>query len=162
MDSDRVEIPGSELKPRNGERFVPAADASQNLTVTIMLRRKPNGGGPSEQDLLSGNYQASAQGQAAARAAVAADPQDVAAVRAFAEQYGLTVVDADTASRRVKVEGPASAIEKAFGVQLQQAELSGKQFLTYTGAISVPKALGGVVTAVLGLDQRPVAAPRNQ
>ena len=162
MDSDRVEVPGSELTPRNGERFLPAAiNSSQSLTVTIRLRRNPNQSGPSEQDLLSGKYQPSAQGQAAARASIAADPADVAAVEAFAGQNGLTVLDADAASRRVRVEGSASALEKAFGVQLKQSEdPSGKQFLTYTGAITVPKTLGGVVTAVLGLDQRPVAAPR--
>ena len=92
-----------------------------------------------------------------------ADPADIAAVRSFAEQYGLKVVDEDAASRRVRVEGSASTMEKAFGVQLRQAESSsGQQYLSYTGAISVPKAIGGIVTAVLGLDGRPAAAPRAQ
>lgn len=159
MASDRVTLPGSELKPRNGEHALSPASPSQQVTVTILLRRNPHGGGPSEQDLLSGKYQASPEGQAAARAAIAAAPEDVAAVRSFAEQYGLKVVSADAESRRVRVEGTVSAMDQAFGVQLQQ---TGEHVLTYTGAISVPKSLDGIVTAVLGLDQRPVASPHAQ
>lgn len=163
MENDRVVIPGSELKPQVGERVVSPASGSQELTVTVLLRRNPNASGPSEQDLLSGNYQASQQGQATARAAIAADPADVSAVRSFAEQNGLKIVSEDPESRRVRLEGSVSNLEKAFDVRLQRsASSSGQEFLTYTGAISVPEALGGVVTAVLGLDGRPVAAPRAQ
>jgi kumamolisin len=129
------------------------------VTVTILLRRNPEASGPSEQDLLSGKYQPSGEGQAAARAAIAASPEDIAAVRSFAEQYGLKVVSADAGSRRVHVQGTVDAMDKAFGVQLQQTK---NRLLTYTGAITVPKAQGGIITAVLGLDQRPVAAPRTQ
>lgn len=162
MDSDRVEIPGSELTPVNGERILPAAADQQTLTVTILLRRNPHQSGPSEEDLFSGRYQASAQSAAAARAAVSADPGDMAAVRSFAERYGLKVVHEDLASRSVRVRGMAAAMEKAFGVQLTQTEnASGQRFLTYRGAISVPRAIGDIVTAVLGLDERPVAAPRT-
>lgn len=161
-NSDRVQIPGSELRPGSEDRILSPADASQDITVTILLRRNSNQSGQSEQDLLSGKYQTSSQGQAAARASVAADPGDVAAVRSFAQEYGLRIVEEDPASRRVRVEGTASSLEKAFGVELQQSQgVSGGRFLTYTGAITVPKALNGIVTAVLGLDQRPVAAPRS-
>jgi kumamolisin len=161
VSSDRVVIPGSELKPREGERFLPAAVNSQNLTITILLRRNPKGGGPSEEDLLSGRYRPPSR--EAAEAALAADPSDIAAVRSFAEQYGLRIVDEDASSRRVRVQGPVSDLERAFGVQVKQAESpSGKQFMTYSGVISVPKALGGIVTGVLGLDQRPAAVPHAQ
>lgn len=158
MENDRVVIAGSEVKPRNDEHTLSPASPSQTVTVTVLLRRNPQAGGPSEQDLLSGKYHPSAGGQAAARAALAASPEDMAAVRAFAEQFGLKVVDADADSRRVQMEGAASAMDEAFGVRLQQ---TGDHLLTYTGSISVPKALGGIVTAVLGLDQRPVASPRH-
>jgi kumamolisin len=158
VENDRVVIPGSELKLRQDEHALSAASPSQEVTATILLRRNPHGGGPSEQDLLSGTYHPSAEGQAAARAAVAAAPEDVAAVVSFAEQYGLKVVETDADSRRVRVEGTASAMDKAFGVQLRQ---TGEHQLIYAGSISVPKPLGGIVTAVLGLDQRPVASPRN-
>jgi kumamolisin len=161
MNGDRVEIPGSELKPRNGERVLSEAGASQEITVTLLLRRSPKQKGPSEQDLFSGKYQP--QNREAAEAAIAADPADIAAVRSFAEQYGLKILNEDPASRRVQVRASPTALEKAFGVQLKEAEgSSGNRYLTYSGAISVPKNLSGIVTAVLGLDQRPVAAPRAQ
>jgi kumamolisin len=159
VENDRVVIPGSELRPRNNEHALSPASPSLEVTATILLRRNTNAGGPSEQELLSGKYYPSAEGQAAARAAIAAAPEDVAAVRSFAEQYGLKVVDADPDSRRVRVEGTASAMDKAFGVHLQQ---TAEHILTYAGSISVPKPLAGIVTAVLGLDQRPVASPRDR
>src|SRR5438309_385038 len=77
VSSDRVVIPGSELKPREGERFLPAAANSQEMTITILLRRNPKGGGPSEQELLSGKYRPPSR--ETAEAAMAADPSDVAA-----------------------------------------------------------------------------------
>jgi kumamolisin len=161
MSSDRVVIPGSELKPRAGEHFLPAAADTPEMTITILLRRNPKGGGPSEQDLLSGKYRPPSR--ETAEAAMAADPSDLAAVRSFAEQYGLKVVQEDAESRRVRVQGPVSNLDKAFGVHVQPAESgSGKQFLTYSGAISVPKEVGGIITGVLGLDQHPAAAPRSQ
>jgi kumamolisin len=163
VDNDRVPIPGSELKPKAGEHVLSAASTSQELTVTILLRRNPNASGPSEQDLLSGKYRAGGEGQAAASAALAADPADINAVKSFAEQYGLRVISEDAESRRIRVAGSVETIDKAFGVQLQLTEdSSGRSFLTYSGTISVPKALDGIVKAVLGLDQRPVAAPRGQ
>ena len=161
MSSDRVVIPGSEVKPREGERFLPAAASPQEITITILLRRNPKGGAPSEEDLLSGKYRP--RSREAAEAALAADPSDMAAVRSFAEQYGLRIVDEDASSRRIRVQGSISDLEKAFGVQIKQAESpSGKQFMTYSGAISVPRALSGIVTGVLGLDQRPAAVPHAQ
>ena len=58
--------------------------------------------------------------------------------------------------------GLGGVSENAFDVQLKRAETSdGSRYLSYTGAISVPRNLGGVITGVLGLDQRPVAAPRQ-
>src|ERR1700753_4197273 len=55
MSDQRVPIPGSEAKPRAGERWSPDVSPDETVTATITLRRV---GGPSEQDLLSGKYQA--------------------------------------------------------------------------------------------------------
>jgi kumamolisin len=53
-------------------------------------------------------------------------------------------------------------MQKAFGVDLGLvAESSGNQYLSHREAISIPQSLSNLVTAVLGLDQRPVAKPRN-
>lgn len=93
-----------------------------------------------------------------AEQAISANPSDVAAVAAFAQQCGLTISHEDLASRRLRIEGAMEQMESAFGVRLGLAtDASGRRHLTYKGAIWIPKPLAGIVTAVLGLDQRPVA-----
>jgi kumamolisin len=146
------------VKPRVGERWSPDVSPDESVTATIMLRRV---GGPSEQDLLSGKYQA--PGREGAAAVLAADPADAAAVRSFASENGLTIVNEKPESRRIEVRGTATQMGKAFRVQLQSTQgADGHRYLTYTGAISVPKALAGIITSVLGLDQRPVAKRHGQ
>ena len=86
-----------------------------------------------------------------------ADPEDMALVRSFVEEYGLTIVEENSVARTVRVKGTVEQIGKAFGVQLRMIDTGGQQYLSYAGSISVPKPLAGVITAVLGLDQRPVA-----
>ena len=122
-----------------------------------MLRRSKDTTG----DLLSAGYRP--QSREEAEAALSARPEDLAATRAFAEQYGLQVIEENTLARRVRLSGTARQMAEAFGITLGEAESStGHRFLTYKGTISVPEPLGAAVTAVLGLDQRPVARPATQ
>ncbi len=160
MSDQRVPIPGSELQARVAEHWLPDDSSTQTLTASILLRR-PLANTPSEQDLLSGHYQAPSR--EAAATALAADPKDLADVRSFVQQYGLKIVDESSEARRIQVQGTVEQMDKAFGVQLKWAnDDNGHHYLTYTGAITVPKALSGVVTAVLGLDGRPVARHHSQ
>ncbi len=78
---------------------------------------------------------------------------DVAAVEAFAREFGLRVTEADAAKRTVKVSGTPQQLGEAFGVKLAKAG----GYVTYQGPLSVPEDLAGLVMAVLGLDNRPVA-----
>ena len=53
-------------------------------------------------------------------------------------------------------------MQRAFGVDLGLvSERSGGQYLSHREAISIPQSLSNLVTAVLGLDQRPIAKPRD-
>jgi hypothetical protein len=53
-------------------------------------------------------------------------------------------------------------MSSAFGVSIGSvSDSSGTAHLTYRGSISVPADLKEIVTAVLGLDQRPVAQRRG-
>ncbi len=79
--------------------------------------------------------------------------QDVAAVEAFAKQYGLQVTEASAAKRTVKVCGSAEALGRAFGVTLKAFG----DYIGYQGPLTVPDNLSGIVMAVLGLDTRPIA-----
>ncbi len=95
-----------------------------------------------------------------------ADPADVKAVTDAVTAAGAEVVSADAASRRVLVSGSAATLESLFGTKLKVATAvsrrTGNKF-TYRqreGELTVPAEIGDIVTAVLGLDDRPQARTR--
>ena len=96
----------------------------------------------------------------AARAA--AHAPDIAAVTAFAAEHGLTVIEADARRRLVRLSGKASAIRVAFGADLFWYQGTENRFRAYTGSLHVHETIAPIVESVLGLDTRPVAAPRLQ
>ena len=75
-------------------------------------------------------------------------------------RLGASVTDADPATRRLRVSGTAGNLARIFGTRLQHVTsvAPNRDTVTHrqrTGPLSVPAALDGVVTAVLGLDDRP-------
>jgi kumamolisin len=92
-----------------------------------------------------------------------ADPADAQLVSEVLGSYGLTVTEYHLESRRLKVSGTIAAMEAAFGTSLAvvtsaHPDGSGDVRHRYrTGGLSVPARLSGIVTAVLGLDDRPQA-----
>ncbi len=156
MPMGRSVIAGTEHLAHAGEHIVSAAQPNQRLTVTVLLRRPPGSAAPSAADLLSGRAQP--MDREAAEAALRASPDDAKAVEAFLQNEGLRIVECNRDARQIRAEGTASQMNAAFGVQLNNAEMGTSQpYLTYEGSITVPSALAGIVTAVLGLDNRPVA-----
>jgi kumamolisin len=157
VNDQRVPIPGSDPKHKVGARWSSGAEPNQPVGATIILRRPgdSNLASKQEQELLSGHFRPMPREQAAQ--ALAADPNDIAAVRSFLQQYGLTIVEENPDSRTIRVRGTAQQMEQAFGIRLRLLEDDKQQCLSYEGSISVPKSLAGVIVAVLGLDQRPVA-----
>jgi len=151
---------GSERAPLPGARAAGKADPAERLEVTLVLRhrqydelqqrvRKIAAGDKSERHLTDEEY---------ARQ-FGADPTDVQAVRQFASQHGLAVVEEHQGRRAVVLSGTVAQFNDAFGVDLQQFEHPGGSYRGRTGAIHLPDELHEVVTAVLGLDNRPQARP---
>jgi kumamolisin len=133
MSQARVEITGSAPRHAAGARSVTPADPDRDVTVTVMLRRQ-------------------------APELTCADPQDLTALRCFAEQYGLATVDEKPDARTVHLRGTVQQMDAAFGTQLREfQDAQGDRYLSYEGPLSVPGSLGGAVIAVLGLDQRRIA-----
>lgn len=158
MDGQRVEIPGSAPPFRSGQRWSSAVEPNQKVSATITLRQRNSSsrGGSSEEELLSGNFPR--MSREAATQMLSADPSDVAAVRSFLEQQGLAITKENTAARTLHIEGSAEQMNEAFNVRLgwfQDAE--GQRYLSYEGALSVPESIAGMITAVLGLDQKSIA-----
>jgi kumamolisin len=101
-----------------------------------------------------------------------ASQQDFDAVCAFVRASGLSV-DKEKSSllrRRVELRGTISAVNLAFGVELNDydplaavppgADQVPARFHAIVGPISLPEELVGAVEAVLGLDNRPIATPK--
>jgi kumamolisin len=146
-----VRLPGSDRTDIPDAQPAGDIDPDQRIEVTLILRRR--------EELLPGTQGLDVD-ELARR--YGADPADIELVREVLSGYGLTVASADQASRRVKVAGTAADLSRAFGTSLSLVSSphpgGGRVTHRYrTGALLVPAELDGVVTAVLGLDDRPAA-----
>lgn len=158
-EAQRVPIPGSDPKRRGQERWAAPVDPNQTITATVILRRGADTAGI-EQDLLSGKYRPSSREDA--EQSISATPQDMQAVTNFVEQYGLNVTLANATAHELRVEGTAEKMSDAFGVKIGWFEdANGSRHISYQGSITLPGNLAPLVTAVLGLDQRPIARHAN-
>jgi kumamolisin len=95
-----------------------------------------------------------------------ADPADLDLVARTLSERGVTVVGTDPATRQVRVSGTAEQMAAAFGTSLTEVSSPAAagdglvQHRARQGELQVPDQLDGVVTGVLGLDDRPQASPR--
>jgi kumamolisin len=146
-----VELAGSHRNRADISGTLVDAPADDLVTVTIVLRRRSE----LPDEIVSGHGRLSREDFAARHGA---DPADIERVQAFAQRGDLRVVQTDTASRRVWVEGSVAALQRAFGVRLQAVQ--GGTLRVREGSIMIPASLRGVVLGVFGLDNRPQAEPR--
>jgi kumamolisin len=157
---DLVPLPGSERSELKGAASAPAPlDDSQVITVTVLLRRRAE----VPAALVEGPQTISAS-ELGER--YGADPADAQLVSEVLGSYGLTVTETHLESRRMMVSGTIAAMQAAFGTTLAAVtsahpDGSGNVRHRYrTGSLSVPARLSGLITAVLGLDDRPQARPQ--
>jgi len=153
-----VPLPGSERGPVAGARPAGPLDSSARIEVTLITRRRA--ALPAE--AVTGTQVLSRE-QLAARHGT--DPADLATIGAVLGRYGLDAAGADPGGRRVKVTGTIAALATAFGASLRQVTATHPaagtvQHRYRVGGLHVPAELDGVVLAVLGLDDRPQAAPQ--
>jgi kumamolisin len=138
-----------------------ATSGTQLATVTLVLRRRPDGQKPQQLKEFSA---APGAPRALARAdfakAQGADPDDINKVEGFARDNGLDVVESHEARRTVILRGPVAALNKAFAVKLQDYKSSRGDYRSHDGAVNIPASLSGIVTAVVGLTNRQVNARR--
>jgi len=151
-------LKGSERHPLPGAKALGKANPGERLEVTVLVRNRAA-------DALAKRVNASTSG--AKRGAhmtreefakqFGAAPADIAAVKRFAAEHGLAVVEESAARRTVILSGTVAQFNAAFGVDLEQFEHEGGTYRGRTGALYLPDELNGVVDAVLGLDNRPQA-----
>lgn len=151
---------GSERNAISGARSIGKADPAERLEVSILLRRRDDDQLKARiSKLTAGDQSDGCLDRAAFARQFGADPGDIAAVRNFAGQHGLAVVQEDAARRTVILSGTVAQFNGAFGVELQQCEHDGGTYRGRTGPIHLPDELIDIVEAVLGLDNRPQARP---
>ncbi|MET0991332.1 MAG: S53 family peptidase [Lacisediminihabitans sp.] len=146
-------LPGSDRPAADVER-PSARSLAPDTTVeaTVVLRRR-DGAEPTIGTRVD---------RADFAATYGADPADIALVEKTLGGLGLTVVSVDPASRRIRISGTIGTMERVFGARLQvvtsRTAAGGEvEHRNRTGQLMVPAVLDGVVTAVLGLDDRPQA-----
>jgi kumamolisin len=150
-DTQRCPLPGSERPPAPSASPAAPIDPSQEISITIVLRRRNE---------LPAEAMASPIPREQFTAEFGADPADVERVTGTLVRNGIRIDQVDPGSRRIRATGPADALSQLFGTRLEQLTSpapSGEQVSHRhrTGELTVPAELDGVVTAVLGLDDRP-------
>jgi kumamolisin len=159
MPEQLVPLSGSERSQLPGATPTAPLDEGQVITVTVLLRRRAQV--PTE--LVEGpeTITTTQLGEQ-----YGADPADAQVVAEALGEYGLTVTEYHLESRRLKVSGTIAAMQAAFGTTLAAVSsphpdgLGDVQHRYRTGSLSVPARLSGIITAVVGLDDRPQARPQ--
>jgi kumamolisin len=157
-EQSRVVLPGSEKAPAPSTVAPKPTPPRSKLTVSVLVKRKE----PLEINRRAGRTSGPVRvSRAEYKKRHAADPADIALVRAFAREFNLTVEPDPTAAvrRTVRLTGTAADMQRAFGVELQQKTINEKEYRVREGSIHLPASLVGSVVAVLGLDNRPQAQP---
>jgi hypothetical protein len=177
-------LPGSERPQIAGSILIGPVDATERVTVTLLLRRKP--GTPDLPDLQ--HWQDTPPDK---RRFLSADEfyerhgaaeDDVEAVCEYLTSKGLRVHDRHAGQGRIVAEGTAAEINATFAVTLNRyrtpsrvgprpaPRVEGRPFgdhmpvgehvhRGFDGPVHLPTKLIGIVTAVIGLDNRRLSIP---
>jgi kumamolisin len=157
-----VVLAGSERRERQDARAIGAVDPNERLQVTLLLR--PNTPAEEQKNFIKElSAQPPSQKRHLSRAEFlerrGASPEDVRRAEAFALENGLTVVRTEPAKRAVVLSGTAEQFMKTFEIELKRYQTPEGTFCGRTGPLKIPAELDQIVTAVLGLDDRPQAKP---
>lgn len=159
MTKARQRLAGSDRAAVADSKCLGPIDPNETLHVVVTLRRR----GERELDDLArriaeNHAEPLSREEFETRFAVA--PEDFAKLEAFAREYQLRVERQDPCAAKAVLAGTAEHFQAAFGVELSDYEHPALgRYRGRTGAITIPDAIAEVVTAVLGLDNRPQARP---
>jgi kumamolisin len=148
-----IAVPGSERVPVPGAQATRAADAEAWVEVTLKLARQTPL--PTLDSRPARHYTAAELGSR-----FGAAPATIQRVADTFEDFGLTVLASDPATRTVKLGGPVHAMEAAFQVRLMQFAHQRGDYRGRVGALHVPASLERDIVGVFGLDNRRVVRRR--
>jgi len=151
----RAPVPGTERAVPLGSRLIRPADSDERIQVTVYLRQNPTAEGAGT-DNAAPVEPPSTREEFIAR--FGADPQEMANVLAFADDYGLEAAEHDLARRLVILTGTLGALGNAFGVELWEYEFPEGTFRGHEGPVTVPIELEGIIVNVRGLTMKRMRA----
>jgi kumamolisin len=156
----RVELPGSHRVPIAGSSETGSVDSNEMIQATVVVRRRTRTHMPTAAEFA---YRQSQTREYHTRGEFAvlhgADSADIAAIETFAHENGLTVAERSAARRSVVLKGTAANMQTAFGTTLRRYKTTAGTYRGRTGPLTIPANLDGIIAAVLGLDNRPIATP---
>jgi kumamolisin len=171
--TEHIPLKGSERVIVSGATVIGAANPDESLEVTVLVRSRAQA-----EDAKTRSTKATASEKAAVESLLqkrAAERQhltreqflaqrgaleeDLQKVEEFAHEYGLSMSDTNQAKGSVTLSGTVANFSKAFNVELLNYTHPEGSYRGRTGPIHIPSELDGIVTAVLGLDNRPQARP---
>ncbi|MDR5762047.1 S53 family peptidase [Caballeronia sp. LZ035] len=154
-------VSGSDKIHPEGAKCIGACDPGEQIEVIVMLRRKDEAGFKAMMARIdAGEAPAQPVSRAEFDKRFTASDADVDKVKAFAKQYGLSVVRAETETRSVVLKGTIEQFQKAFDVKLERFQHHNiGEYRGRAGPVNVPDDMHDAVTAVLGLDSKPQARP---
>ncbi len=150
--SSQIILKGSHCEHPKDSEFAGKPHADERGTITCVLRRKHAAPRSVAIQLSHADFTAMHGCEIA----------DIQAVENFAAEHHFTVDRVDTAARTVKLSGNLHRLAEAFGASLELRKLAGQIYRTHSGGLTVPAELNGVVIAILGFDERPLARTCHQ
>jgi kumamolisin len=153
MNHAKVLLPDSERAAKSSAKRIRNADPNSNVEITINVRtRMPDANQLPQHTLTAEQYNAQ----------YGANEDDIQKVRTVLQSYGIKVDGVTQSTGSIRASGTVAAMENAFSPKLgiydspDQGEYRGRE-----GSLAIPAELNGIITAVLGLDQRQVANRRH-
>jgi kumamolisin len=153
----RIALAGSHREPVAGASIARPIDNNEVVHATLVLRRRSQPG--AAEALAYAGPQTTRHSRGEYGVIHGTAPADIAAIEAFAHEFGLTITDRSQARRSVVLSGTAGNMQRAFDTRLAYYDSPRGRYRGRTGPVMVPEALQAMLTAVLGLDNRPVAKP---
>lgn len=154
-------LPGSEHHHPVGHKVLSRTAAHESITMTLIVRRRRGVQRLMEVEDFVPASRAAFTPDTHEQFATAhgADPQELDRVAAYAQSCGMVVVEKSGARRSLIVRGEAGIVNLAFAIELHDyVAPGGGSYRGHEGPASLPEEMAELVEAVVGLDNRQVAA----
>lgn len=155
MTTTRSIVPGSWRRALAGAKALARANPHAKVEVLLKLRRKKKLPLPLGRPHPTTSRKAIAETYGAAQ-------EDIDRVVKVFGALGLTLLQANAATRSVRLSGTVATMESVFSVKLVNYSHMSGNYRGLVGHIHVPGEVTGIVQGVFGLDNRRVVRRRRQ